>query len=168
MFFVAENALARCPNLKAVIIMTHAPRHDISVIDPTGLKPKLAQYANSTFSSLWHSSAMKDKITVGKHSLNVSEDMMMAIYKDERSGRYDGVHHFGAHAKQFYTQSVLNIFKTVLPAPRIKNPTFSSTHTDQNRHKKTNNQTKTKTPNQQSRRSFYNVPVNNQFDILGN
>jgi hypothetical protein len=106
-FAVATNALKTHPNMKNVIIMEHAPRHDVSISDPTQLKSKLAKFANTTLMQLWHSSNMKDRIIIGKHSLDYTENMFHAIYKDDWSGKFDGVHLYGSHGKGVYTRSVL-------------------------------------------------------------
>ena len=96
-FTAAQNAIIEHPELDTVIIMKHVPRHDISTVDLTGIKAKLAIFANSTFTQLWHSSRMKDKIVVGRHNLKCKDDMINAWYKDDWSGRFDGVHMYGSH-----------------------------------------------------------------------
>ena len=55
---MAQSALTNYPKLKKVVIMQHAPRYDRSDVDPLGLKPKLAMFANATFNQMWHSSAI--------------------------------------------------------------------------------------------------------------
>ena len=49
MFAVAEAALTNHPQLENVVILEHAPRFDRKDVDPLGLEPKLATFANSTF-----------------------------------------------------------------------------------------------------------------------
>ena len=95
MFSVATNALRNHPKLKNVTIMEHAPRHDLAAYDPTHLKSNLAKFANSTFNQLWHSSGLRDKIMIGKHSISSEEVVINDIYKNEWSGRYDGLHMLG-------------------------------------------------------------------------
>ena len=51
-------------SLKQVVIMEHLNRHDVSDVDPTELKPKLAKFANATFARLWDRSAMKASTTL--------------------------------------------------------------------------------------------------------
>ena len=58
MFTVGQEALKKHPKLKYVVIMEHVPRYDLAATDPTGLKPKLAKFANSTFEQLWADSAI--------------------------------------------------------------------------------------------------------------
>jgi hypothetical protein len=106
--------------LKKVVIMEHAPRFDKPDVDPSGLKPKLADFTNSTLTQMWHSSAMRDRIVIGKHSLSCNEDNKVAMYRDDWSGKFDGVHLYGSHGRKTYTASVLNILKmffTLLPLP---------------------------------------------------
>ena len=50
---VAQNALDTHISLKKVIIMNHAPRFDTADIDPLGIKPKLAEFANNHLLQLW-------------------------------------------------------------------------------------------------------------------
>ena len=66
---MATNAVRNNPSLQKVVIMEHAPRFDEYNVDPTGLKPELAKYANSTFYQILNSSDLKDRIVIGKHSL---------------------------------------------------------------------------------------------------
>ena len=65
---VAHNAIIKYPELKTVLIMEDVPRFDITRIDPTGTKAKLAEYANSTFQTLPSKSKIKDRTvcTAGK------------------------------------------------------------------------------------------------------
>ena len=77
--------------------MEHAPRFDDHGADPTGLKTKLAQYANATFASLLPNSGMENKITLGKHTLDCPADMFNAWYTDQNTGRHNGVHFHGDH-----------------------------------------------------------------------
>ena len=72
MFTCAENAAKENPNLKKVIIMEHAPRYDTKDIDPLSLKPALAKYANNVIMQLYLNSKLKNRITIGQHSLATS------------------------------------------------------------------------------------------------
>ena len=80
MFTVAEAALANNKQLIKVVIMEHAPRYDTQEVDPSGVKPKLANFANSTMSKMWHSSAMRNRIVLGKHSLSCNTDDKDSVY----------------------------------------------------------------------------------------
>ena len=167
MFAVAENTIRSHPKLEKVIIIEHAPRHDRAKVDPTKLKPKLALLANSTFAQLWHSSAMKDKITIGKHNLNCSTDLIDERYKDDRSGRYDGVHLYGRQGRNVFTNSFCQILKSVIVASKSStSPSFHSS-CPQTRYKNTQSSQNNKNK-KQSNKNRYNVPVSNQFDLLGN
>ena len=48
MLTTANQALLTQPQLQSVVIMEHLPRFDLAIYDPTGLKAKLAKFANST------------------------------------------------------------------------------------------------------------------------
>jgi hypothetical protein len=119
MFGVAEAALTRHPELNKVVIMEHAPRHDTKAVDPTGIKPKLAKYANSSFAQLWHSSALKDRIVIGELNLECSGDQIEDRYRDDWSGRYDGVHLYGSQGKIAYSSSVGQILKSALSTSNL-------------------------------------------------
>ena len=84
--------------------------------DPTGLKPKLTKYANETLAKLFLNSPKKDRIVVGRHILDCSEHMLNARFKDDWSGKHDGVHMYGSDGKRAYIESVMRILKSVLPS----------------------------------------------------
>ena len=71
-FNIAERSLKENPNLSKVIIMEHPPRFDMVNVDPTFMKPKLARVANGSLGQMWLSSKLKDKISIGHHSLESS------------------------------------------------------------------------------------------------
>ena len=172
MFTVAQNALSRHPQLKTVVIMEHAPRFDVAINDPTGLKSKLATFANSTLTQLWQSSPMKNKIVVGKHSLDCPDDMINAWYKDDSSGRYDGVHLYGSRGRDAYTKSVLEIIKSALPTPQYKTGSASSpsphANCAQTVYQRAQKQKRVTNSAHQSSNNAYSVPTNNRFEVLGN
>ena len=165
MFTAAQNALKTHPGLKKVVLMEHAPRHDTTIVDPTGLKPKLAQYANASIEQMWHSSAMKEKILIGKHSLYCGDNEIAARYRDDWTGRFDGVHMYGRQGKDAYTDSVCQIMKPALHKASSSPLFSSSSHSTcpQAQHQERQQQ-----KSHRRNEDIYNVPVQNQFDILGN
>jgi hypothetical protein len=162
MFTAAQNAISRHPKLQKVVIMEHAPRFDVFETDPMGIKPKLAKLANSTFDDMWSRSSMKDKIIIGKHSLDRGGNNIAAMYRDSWTGKYDGVHMYSSQGKEAYTRSVLNIIKDQMFQSSSSSSHFSCPQTQYQESQKTSNQ-----QNQQNK-NVYTVPVSNQFDILGN
>ena len=76
---------------------------------------------------------------------------------------------YGTHGKDAYTRSVLDIMKAALPTQSLA---FSSSfHSSCPQTQYQGAQKKKKTENQknlQQRKNVYTIPVNNQFDILGN
>ena len=116
-FTVAKHALERHPNLEKIVILEHNPRFDVAVADPTGLKPKLAKFANAKLAQLVNSSVLKDKLVIGKHNLDCSGERINGMYTDNRNGRFDGVHLYGREGYRAFTSSLLNIIKSVLPTP---------------------------------------------------
>ena len=162
---VAQNAISKHPKIKKVIILEHAPRFDMNDVDPQEIKPKLAKYANQTLSDLMKSSPVKDKIQIGKHNPHCEGDQIAARYRDDRTGRYDGVHMYNSLGKNVYTRSLLDILKTVIPIPHKASVSSSSYHTTC----PTTQYHNTQKRNINSRsHNEYSVPVHNQFDVLGN
>ena len=157
MMKIAENALSNQPELKNVTIMNHAPRNDAPAVDPSGIKPILANYANSYLLELWLDSPMKNRIFIGSHNLDCSGNTWTKRYTDEQSGRYDGVHLYGSPGQAAYTESVVNIllssFQTLAnddshtscPQTKYKRRTFSSVVTGNS-----------------------NIKTQNRFSTLGN
>ena len=107
MMKVAHDALKDNPHLEK--IMHHAPRYDTQIVDPVGLKPNLANFANNYLLELWLESPLKDKIFIGSHNLDCTGEIRMKRYRDDKSKRYDGVHLYGSAGKEANTESVLNI-----------------------------------------------------------
>ena len=155
-FDVAQNALCAHPELRKVVIMEHAPRVDTLKEDPTGLKLKLATFANASFAQMWHNSTMKDNILIGKHSIDAAGDKAPALYKNDRTGRMDGIHFYGDYGKEIYTSSVSTIIMSALSFKASRPRRFDQ---------KVSNESAQKTkPNQ----NIFSVPVNNRFQVLGN
>ena len=112
---VAQDAIENNPSLERVTVMNHAPRYDTKDVDPIGLKPNLANFANNYMLELWMDSPI-DKIFIGSHNLECSGELKVKRYKDDRTGWYDGVHLYGSAGKMAYTESVLNILLSSFPA----------------------------------------------------
>ena len=171
---VAESAIRNHPELEKVVIVEHAPRFDLEEVDPTGLKPRLAVFANNTLNKLQHSSEMKDKIVIGKHSLDKLHSRM---YKDERTGRYDGLHMYGVNGFFMYTESVLKIIQTnqdeatcvIPPSPPQFSSVIPSSPPQFSYHDncpQAQYQRRQISKQQSSNTMVYNVPTNNKFEVL--
>ena len=115
-FATAHNAIENNHNLKKVVIAEHTPRYDEHFVDPTGLKHKLARFANTTFHQMLESSAYRDKVVIGKHNLECVGDQFDARYRDENANRYDCVHMYGTFGKRAFTRSLTRILHSVIPA----------------------------------------------------
>ena len=152
---VAENSIQNHPYLKKVVILEHAPRFDMTEVDPTRLKPRLARYANYNLAQMCNNSVFKDKLSIGKHSLDSDISMHTTRYRDNKTGRYDGIHMFGRQGSIAFTDSVSNILECVLKLQ------FSHSHCPQAQHMKTQS-------NLSQRNTKYNVSVYNKFETLGN
>ena len=73
--------------------------------------------ANTTLSQLWVISPLKEKIIIGRHSLESTGvgSSHLGRYKDYTTGRYDGVHLYGRTGVRDYTNSVKSILLIALP-----------------------------------------------------
>ena len=116
MFQLAEKSLQNNLSLSKVVIMEHPPRFDTPDVDPTSLKPKLARLANSTLGQLWLNSPLKDKIHIGRHSLESTGAGATHFkrYENNKTGRYDGVHMYGQTGCKDYTNSLKTILMMAL------------------------------------------------------
>ena len=98
---IAESALRDSPYLKQVILNERIPRYD-------NLK-QLSEDANKELYKLRESSDYKDKIHIGKHTLECEGELRNSRYGYPSEG-YDAIHLRGRTGKQSYTKSILNIF----------------------------------------------------------
>ena len=71
MITAAENAIKNHPNLEKVVIVEHATRFDPTQVDPLGLKPELAKFANDTLKHLRFASSFKNKVEISSHTLGI-------------------------------------------------------------------------------------------------
>ena len=160
MFEVAHRSLSKYPQMKNVTIMEHGPRFDEVEVDPEGIKPKLASFANSYFLQLWMESPHKNKIFVGQHTLSCNVEVRKLRYTDTRTGRHDGVHMYGRDGKAAYTQSVLNILLSSIssqPQPQENSDHLTCPQTVFKKKNANNGKT-----------GQYNVKVSNRFSSLIN
>ena len=136
------------PGLKNVVIMEHTPRFDVHEADPTALKPKLAMYANTVLADLHKQSVFQDRIILGKHGLDMEGSKMGACYRD-------------AHNK-----SVIETMKRMLSSSVARSSFLSST-TASNYHT-TCPQAQYQKTQRLKMNNIYNIPIRNQFEVLGN
>ena len=156
-FAAAHKAIENNPNLQKVVITEHTPRYDEHHVDPTGLKHKLARFANTTFHQMRESSEYRDKIVIGEHGLLCVGDQFEARYRDEKTNKYDGVHMYGTFGMRAYTRSLTRILQSVLSTiPSNVSTTMAPI----------NHTTCPQAKYQHSSR--YAVSVQNRFSILGN
>ena len=127
-------------------------------MDPCGLKPKLADFANLTLVQLWQSSPMREHIVLGKHNISRNEENKHILHTDDWTGKYDGVHLYGSQGKKLFTQSVLNILRNSLQTVRSVSAAPGHTNCPQAKYQRS----------QSARNQVYTIPVHNKFDILGN
>ena len=117
MLTTAHNALIPFPNLKKVVIMEHAPRFDPAHVDPLGIKPELAKFANATFSQLLFTSPLRERLAIGSHKLDCVGENIRRHFQGKYSRRYDGVHMYTWEGKEAFTKSFIPIIKDALVLP---------------------------------------------------
>ena len=161
MFRLAERSLDENPSLKKVVIMEHPPRFDLPDVDPHSVKPNLAKLANIHLGQLWLNSSMKEKIFIGRHSLESpgAGAAHFRRYQSSFTGRYDGVHLYGQTGHTDYTNSVKTILSLALPIsqPNYLAPKFVKTKVKVDDH--------TNCPQALYQR-HQSVQVKNRFDVL--
>ena len=111
LFSSAVSALQTYQSLKKVVIMNQVPRYDPISVDPLSLKPALAVLFNNTLVGAWIDSPLKERISIGAHSLECAGGVQEARYWDMKTNKYDGVHLYGPSGRKAYTISVLNILR---------------------------------------------------------
>ena len=162
-----------------MVIMEHPPRVDDK------FKSQLAKLANTTLSQLWVISPLKDKISIGCHSLESPGvgSSHLARYKDFTTGRY------GPTGVRDYTDSVNSILLmslheelTTQPSARTgfgfvnneedhnicEQAQYQWNHTKVRRsHKQTNRTAKHKVKKQSNKGAqFQSVPTQNRFNFF--
>ena len=101
--------------------MKQIPRYDPTSKDPCAIKAALSQLFNDTLVQLWLGSPLKDRMTIGTHSLECQGGVRDARYRNGK--KYDGIHLYGPSDKKSYTESVLNIIR-VAGHIRISPPSY--------------------------------------------
>ena len=153
MLNVAESALNENTGLRKVILMSHPPRFDKLNVDPMSLKPAMAKYANTTMSQLWLDSPLKNKILIGEHNMECSDEMKL---------RYDGVHIYdSAVGKKAYSRSVHAILGKALSAPPPTNHGTPSTNANREKAKHTGYPSYHKTVKDTNRFRVFNLNQGN-------
>ena len=134
--------------------MEHPPRFDSLDVDPYSVKPNLARLANVTLGQLFLTSPLKNKIAIGRHSLESpgAGPAHDARYVN-RGGRSDGVHFMGGRGREVYTNSVNTILLSALPGKQLtpNNRACTANGEDQDQSKK---------------KYQTQVPTNNRFNVF--
>ena len=99
----AEKALQKFPNLKGVLIVERAPRHDNM--------REISQFSNQELHRHLKHSLYKDKIKIGLHTLDFEGEEKDSVYGSNKTNtKPDGYHLRGPNGKNSFTKSLLNIF----------------------------------------------------------
>ena len=89
--------------------MKQIPRYDTASDDPHSLKAALSQLFNDTLVQLWLGSPLKERISIGSHSLECNGGIRDSRYR--LKNRFDGIHMYGVSGRKAYTESVLKIVR---------------------------------------------------------
>ena len=182
LFMSVSNAVANHPNLKKVIILKQVPRYDAFSSTIPGLKPFLAKLYNDTVDQLGAGCSFKDKLVIGNHTLDCSGGVMLARYKDIKSGRFDGVHLYGPSGQKAYTESIMQILN-LAQLVKVNPPKYYEEYDHQTcsqanyQNKLGNKRHQTKTKRSRHSRNItsrstvsdyqYSVPTQNRYAKLG-
>ena len=112
MIVTARNIIVNNPQIEKVLILDRIPRFDLDSTDPTQLKPMLSQYGNEVLRSELQKCDVKEKISVGSHSL--PNHWQQNLYGHPARRGYDGIHLNGPDGKNHYTRSVCNVLQRFL------------------------------------------------------
>lgn len=153
--------------MEKVVIMKQIPRYDTTQADPLQLKPALSQIYNNTLADRWIKCPLKDKIYVGTHNIDCTGAIRLARYECTQSGRFDGVHLWGASGGKTLTNSVLNILKNaeVISADCSPCPQFQHQHRHarKNARKSSNTHCHSDLDLDIRNNKDYSVPTQNRF-----
>ena len=170
LFSSATNAAVNHPGLKKIIIFKQTPRFDITTTTKPGLKQNLSNLFNDTLDELAANSDFKDKIVIGNHDLDCSGGVLLARYKDNRTGKFDGVHMYGPSGQKAYTNSVMKILSSaqlVLSIPPKYYEEYDHKHCAQTRYQARQRQNTKQGMNMSNNVYQYTVPTRNRFTQLG-
>ena len=149
MISTAEIAIKSHPEIQRVTLLEHMPRYDTADVDPFSLKPQLAKYANSVYQQLWEKSDVKEKLSIGKLSLDCDGKIRQARFTRLRDNWYDGVYMYGTSGRNAFSKSLVSIIEQK-PNGNCQIPWGNSVIT------------------KQPSKPVYNVAVSNPFEVLGN
>ena len=173
LFNSVTNAAKDHPSIKKVVILKQTPRFDITTTTTPSLKQNLSKLYNDTLDTLAAKSDCKEKLIIGNHDLDCSGGVLLARFKDSKSGKFDGIHMYGPSGQKAYTNSVMKILssaKLVVSIPPKYHDEFDHQNCPQARY-----QTRQRPGTRQGRKSVissdnvyqYTVPTHNRFTQLG-
>ena len=156
-----------------IIILKQTPRFDTTTTTRPGLKQNLSKLYNDTLNTLAAKSDHKEKLVIGNHDLDCSGGVLLARYKDNKSGKFDGVHMYGPSGQKAYTNSVMKILSSAQLVVSIP-PKYHDEYDHQNC-AQTRYQTRQRHSPRQSGKNLnrgdnvhqYSVPTRNRFTQLG-
>ena len=173
LFTSVTNAAKNHPGIKKIIILKQTPRFDITTTTRPGLKQNLSKLYNDTLDTLAAKSDYKERLVIGNHDLDCSGGVLLARYKDSKSGKFDGVHMYGPSGPKAYTNSVMKILSSaqlVVSIPPKYHDEYDHQNCPQARY-----QAGRRYSNRQGKKSVdsgdnvyqYSVPTRNRFTQLG-
>ena len=191
MIQAARNIVMRNPSIEKVLILERIPRFDPPTTDKAQLKPKLSEYANDVLREELAKCDMREKISIGSHSLPTL--LHQNIYGHPERRGYDGVQPHGPDGGNFYTRSLCNILQRFLnnysrghhnhsipgdqkPTPetsssssqgKFYSPAFSNTSSPTSKTARSDSVFIDMEPDVIPQH-FYNIPTSNFYNVLGN
>ena len=169
--------------------MKAPPRFDPVSKDPMGLKPQLSSLVNASYFHFWSHSQYRDRIILGDHDIpHVLDQVHHETFGHPEHVSYDGVHLRGHRGRKVFTNSVFGMF---LKAGFIRTPPGKTVYNPMQMFRDRLQSHQQSSPSQSSsvrgssnplpsapprpsvirpnvHQDCYNVPVSNNFDILGN
>ena len=127
LFSVAEDAIARDPNLN-VIIVKRLPRYDRTSTDITGIKSQLSKFGNHVYDQLWLKRGSPNRIHIVEFELGCDNypSLKQIIYGSHGNHKYDGIHLIGSGARRHFTyravQAISSVFNPISSGEGLKNP----------------------------------------------
>ena len=163
-FDEVSKTLTKHTKIKKAIILEQIPRHDLTHVDPYSTKAGLAKLYNETLYKKWLSSPIKERLLIGKHSLDCSIGAQEARFKNRQQNRYDGIHMYGPSGRKAYTESLMCILKD---AGLVKRPPPTYFHMYSKSLSRQNlTPERSSFPENTMVPNTYTITTSNRFDVL--
>jgi hypothetical protein len=118
LFSIAEDAVARDPNLN-VVIVKRLHRFDRTSKDIMGIKSQLSKFANHVYDQLWLKRGSPPRIRVVELDLGCDNYPYLKdiIYGKQNDSKFDGIHLIGNAAKRHFTYRAVQAVSSIITEP---------------------------------------------------